>query len=38
MMRYALRKSVPVLLGYVFLGAAFGILLTDAGLNWRGQR
>lgn len=34
MMRYALRKSVPVLLGYVFLGAAFGILLTDAGLNW----
>lgn len=32
--RYALRKSVPVLLGYVFLGAAFGILLVDAGLAW----
>lgn len=31
---YAFRKSIPVLLGYIFLGAAFGILLVDAGLSW----
>ena len=31
---YALRKSIPVMLGYVFLGAAFGILLQRAGFGW----
>ncbi|MBE5807302.1 MAG: branched-chain amino acid transporter AzlC [Clostridiales bacterium] len=33
--RYSFRKSIPVLLGYVFLGIAFGILLNrEAGLGW----
>lgn len=31
---YALKKSMPVLFGYLFLGSAFGIMLYDAGYNW----
>ena len=31
---YAFKKSIPVMLGYVFLGAAFGILLQRAGYGW----
>lgn len=31
---YAFKKSIPVLLGYVFLGIAFGILLQKAGFGW----
>ncbi|MDR1986350.1 MAG: AzlC family ABC transporter permease [Treponema sp.] len=30
----ALRYSVPVLLGYVAIGIAFGLLLVDAGYPW----
>lgn len=32
--KYALKKSLPVLFGYLFLGSAFGIMLYDAGYNW----
>ena len=28
---YALRRTVPVACGYIFLGMAFGILLSEAG-------
>lgn len=31
---YAFKKSIPVLLGYLFLGMAFGILIQDTGLSW----
>ncbi len=31
--RYAFIKTIPVLLGYVFLGFAFGLLLQDAGYS-----
>ena len=31
---YAFKISIPVMLGYVFLGAAFGILLQRAGYGW----
>lgn len=31
---YAFRKSIPVLLGYIFLGIAFGIVLQSSGLTW----
>ncbi len=34
LIRYAFRKSLPVLFGYVFLGIAFGILLEEAGYNF----
>lgn len=35
LLRYSLKKSIPVMLGYVFLGLAFGILLNkEAGLTW----
>ncbi|MCL1836688.1 MAG: AzlC family ABC transporter permease [Treponema sp.] len=30
----ALRYSFPVLLGYLAIGAAFGLLMTDAGYPW----
>lgn len=33
-LKHAFLKSVPVLVGYVFLGAAFGILLQQAGYNF----
>ena len=31
---FALKKSLPVLFGYQFLGSAFGIMLYDAGYNF----
>ncbi len=31
---YALRKSMPVFFGYIFLGAAFGIMLAEANFNF----
>lgn len=31
---YAFRQSVPVMLGYIFLGIAFGLLLQDAGYSF----
>ena len=30
-LRYAIVQSVPVMLGYLFLGFAFGLMLNDAG-------
>ncbi len=33
-LKYAAKKSLPVLFGYLFLGSAFGIMLFDAGYNW----
>jgi 4-azaleucine resistance transporter AzlC len=30
---YAFQKSLPVLFGYLFLGAAFGVMLQNAGYN-----
>lgn len=33
-LRFAFRKSLPVLFGYLFLGSAFGIMLYNAGYNW----
>lgn len=33
-LRYALRRTVPVLCGYLFLGIAFGVLLQQAGYGW----
>ncbi|MEU8433257.1 AzlC family ABC transporter permease [Streptomyces sp. NPDC029216] len=32
--RLALRDTVPVAMGYLPLGAAYGLLLVDAGLDW----
>lgn len=32
--RYAVKQSLPVLFGYLFLGSAFGIMLYEAGYNW----
>ncbi|MCQ2520480.1 MAG: AzlC family ABC transporter permease [Lachnospiraceae bacterium] len=31
--KYAFVKSFPVMCGYIFLGIAFGVVLTDAGFN-----
>lgn len=33
-LKFALKKSLPVLFGYLFLGSAFGIMLYEAGYNW----
>ena len=33
-LKFAFKKSVPVLFGYIFLGIAFGILLQQAGYNF----
>lgn len=33
-LRFAFKKSIPVLFGYIFLGLAFGLLLQQAGYNW----
>lgn len=33
-LRFALKKSMPVLFGYLFLGSAFGISLFEIGYNW----
>ncbi|MGW7413195.1 AzlC family ABC transporter permease [Streptomyces sp. NPDC054863] len=32
--RLALRDTVPVAMGYLPLGAAYGLLLADAGIEW----
>lgn len=32
--KFALKKSLPVLFGYLFLGSAFGIMLYEAGYNF----
>ena len=32
--RFAFAQSVPVMLGYIFLGIAFGLMLQDAGYNF----
>lgn len=32
--KFAVKKSLPVLFGYLFLGSAFGIMLFEAGYNW----
>ena len=31
--QYALVRSIPVMLGYIFLGIAFGLVLQKAGLG-----
>lgn len=31
---YALKKSIPVFFGFIFLGIAFGIVLQSSGLTW----
>lgn len=31
---YAFKKSIPVMLGFLFLGCAFGIVLQKSGLSW----
>ena len=31
---FAFRQSVPVMLGYIFLGIAFGLLLQNAGYDF----
>lgn len=33
-MRFAFMQSVPVMLGYLFLGFAFGLMLQNAGYNF----
>lgn len=33
-LKFALKQSLPVLFGYLFLGSAFGVMLYDAGYNW----
>lgn len=33
-LRYAVVQSIPVMLGYLFLGFAFGLMLNDAGYNF----
>ena len=33
-LRYAFRRTVPVLCGYLFLGLAFGLLMQQAGYGW----
>lgn len=33
-LKFAFIKSIPVMLGYIFLGIAFGILLNDTGYNF----
>lgn len=32
--QYAFEQSIPVLLGYIFLGIAFGLMLQDAGYHF----
>ena len=32
--QYALIQTVPVMLGYLFLGLAFGLMLQDAGYHF----
>lgn len=32
--KFAFKKSLPILFGYLFLASAFGIMLYKAGYNW----
>ncbi|MFR6064724.1 MAG: AzlC family ABC transporter permease [Eubacterium sp.] len=32
--KFAFKRSLPVLFGYLFLASAFGIMLYEAGYNW----
>ena len=32
--REAFKSTIPVLLGYIAIGIAFGLLLTNAGYHW----
>ncbi len=32
--RFAFVQTIPVLLGYIFMGIAFGLMLNDIGYNW----
>ena len=32
--RFAFTQSIPVMLGYLFLGIAFGLMLQDAGYSF----
>lgn len=36
-LRYAIVQSIPVMLGYLFLGFAFGLMLNDAGYGSGGH-
>ena len=31
--KYALIQTTPVMIGYIFIGIAFGLLLADAGFG-----
>ncbi|MGF6375306.1 4-azaleucine resistance transporter AzlC [Clostridiales Family XIII bacterium PM5-7] len=33
-LKFAFNRTIPILLGYVVMGIAFGILLQQAGFNW----
>lgn len=33
MSRYAFKRSIPIMTGYIFIGLAFGILVNDKGYN-----
>jgi len=33
-LRHAFNQTIPVMLGYIFLGTAFGLLLNDAGYHF----
>lgn len=33
-LRFAFRQTIPVMLGYIFLGIAFGLMLNDAGYHF----
>jgi 4-azaleucine resistance transporter AzlC len=33
-LQFAFRQTIPVMLGYVFLGIAFGLMLNDAGYSF----
>ena len=33
-LKYAFKKSIPVLCSYIFLGMAYGILMEKAGFGW----
>ena len=34
MIKFSFKTTIPVMLGYLFLGSAFGILLQQAGYSW----
>lgn len=34
MIKFSFKSTIPVMLGYLFLGSAFGILLQQAGYGW----